>query len=233
MDQRRREGLAFELRLIPVHVWRTCWKIVGDASGAAARAAWRGVAPLLRARMLRAALNMQGIEAARYSWADKRARRICALAWALYTLAKRTRRRGQWAGGLVLGVTRGALCHLLRDPYEPSAEDAVPGISALAGTHRKGATAASGEVGYMLALKEVGFVYSQRVHNRDNALPCERWGAWCSARYWLASGVYERAVAELGHDAGALLEFAAAWVADGMQPALRRLFAQPPPLPAA
>lgn len=233
MDRRERAGLAWELRLIPRDVWRTSWKIVGDASGAAARAAWRGVAPLLRVRMLRAALSMHGASSARYSWARLRARRICALAWALQALAKRGRRRGQWAGGLVCGVTRNALCHLLRDPYEPSAELAVPSVSALAGTHRVGATVESGELGYMMALKAAGFCYSQRVGPASNPLPCERWGAWCSARYWLAAGVYERAVAEFGVDAGALLEFSAGWVRDGLEPALGRLLALPPPTATA
>lgn len=85
----------------------------------------------------------------------------------------------------------------------------------------------------MLALKAAGFCYSQKVSTRDNALPCERWGAWCSARYWLAASVYERVLAELGVDGGAFLEFSAGWVADGLEPALRRLFALPPPLIAA
>lgn len=231
LETREREGLAFELRLIPRHVWRTCWKIVGDRSGAAARAAWRGVAPLLRVRMLRASLGLYATEFARYRWSDMRARRICALAWALIELSKRGTRRGRWAGGLVTGITRGALCQLLRDPHDDR-ESAVPSLSALAGTHRVGATAMTGEVGYMVALKEVGFCYSQQLDPKD-ALPCERWGTYCSARYWLATSVYERAFAELGVDGGALLEFAAGWIADGLKPAMRRLFALPPPLNAS
>jgi hypothetical protein len=187
--------LARELRLIPRQVWLACWSVIADPSGKAARAAWRGVAAVRRGRMLRASLGLE-TGTARYRWSDLRARRICALALGLHLLNERTRRRGRWAGGCVRGITRPALCALLRDPNDPRSSS-TPSVSALAGTHRPGATAATGEVGYLRALEEAGFCYSQQLAPAV-AAPCERFGAYCSNRYWLSDCVIERAIGDRG-----------------------------------
>lgn len=169
--------------IIPARVWYMCLLIVGDPSGKAARSYLRTLANKPAAGAIIRACENGG----RYSWAQLRARRICALGIALVELAKSTRRRGPW-GSLVMGVGRGALCALLRNPYEPDHDRGTPAITTLFGTHREGGNAENGEVGYFHALREAGLCYRQQLP-REVALPCETWGpsGYATNRYWLVA----------------------------------------------
>lgn len=236
MDATERKAFARELRLIPPYVWRTCWAIIADRGGEAARVAWLGRPAVWRAKMMRAALGITGGRA-RNTFSDLRARRICALAWALTELTWNGATSKKWSGGFVAGVTQGALRHLLRDMEEKNEARAVPTRSALAGVHRADGSIANGQCGYLQALREVDFCYWQCVPGAV-ALPCERWGTLhksnrnvelISARYWIASPKVER------HAAAdpwipSLLECVVEWVRDKLGAALKRLGLYEPPV---
>lgn len=191
----KRDGLPHEFRLIDARIWRTCWAMVGDATGNEARRAFRGTDPAMRARALKVALSIvetpDGERHARYRWHKLRARRIAAFAWALLALSEATRRKDRWGGGVVRGLTRPAFAALLRDPTDRT-EHAVPHTNTLFGTHRAGGSGQNGQVGYFVALREAGFAYRQQLPP-GAADACERFGAYCSNRYWLAQGSIELA----------------------------------------
>jgi hypothetical protein len=239
MDHAQRTTLARELRLLPPYLFRGCWTIVADSSGDAARVAWMGKPAVWRAKMLRAALAIMNGRA-RYKFNGQgpsalRARRICALAWALSELTWKGQTSKKWSGGYVAGVTQGALRQLLRDTTETDEKLAVPSRSALIGFHRADGSIANGQCGYLQALREVDFAYWQRVPS-GIALPCERWGQifksgrsvdLISSRYWLCSRTVERTAAA-DPWIHALLECTVNWVRHGLGKALA-LLALPPP----
>lgn len=180
--------------VIPRDVWVRTWQCVADRSGESIRREVRRLPNLpARTALLRAALGIDDAGRARYSWAQLRARRIAALGLALLMLARRTRRRDAWGGGLVMGLNRSALCALLRDVHDQRAERATPSVSALVGTHRSGATSESGEVGYLVALVESGFCYRMQLP-RWEAEPCEtsHGGDYATNRYLITSAIAYR-----------------------------------------
>lgn len=237
ITKQRKEGdsgdLIRELVVIPRKLWRDCWAMNSDPSGRAAWKLWAGVPAVRRAIMMRVAFGLvsdgAGGRHARYDFSDARARAVATLAYALHVLSTSTRRRGVWGGGAVLGVTRGAFCHLLRNVHSKKAR--VPGITTVFGTHRPGATLEQpGQLGYMTALKKAGYCYSRQLPSAE-AEPCERWGVYTSARYQVASSELEHAGRFVGFD-GVLLDLATTWTREGLEPALRRLDRPPPPPPA-
>jgi hypothetical protein len=242
MDHIQRTTLAREIRMLPPRVFRGSWAIVGDNTGEAARVAWLGKPAVWRAKMLRAALRIiGGVAHSKFDGSGPRAfraRRICALAWALSELTWKGSTSKKWSGGFVAGVTQGALCQLLRDQSESDEDLAVPSLSTLTGLRREDGSLANGQIGYLQALREVDFLYWQRLPAAF-ALPCERWGSIyksgrtvdkVSSRYWLCARAMERAAAA-DPWIPALLECVSNWARDGLKVALERLYALPPPLP--
>lgn len=235
--KQRKDGdggdLIRELVVIPRKLWQDCWAMYSDDSGRAAWKLWAPVPAVRRAIMMRVAFGLvsdgRGGRHARYDFSDARARAVATLAYALHVLSTSTRRRGVWGGGAVLGVTRGAFCHLLRNMKSRKAK--IPGITTVFGTHRPGATLEQpGQLGYMTALKKAGYCYSRQLPSAE-AEPCERWGVYTSARYQVASSEIEHAARFIGLD-GALLELATTWTRDGLEAALTALERPPPLAPA-
>lgn len=182
--------------MIPVRVWRECWRIVGDVSGRAAQwalarcknAVFVGAFKKAMRRADGSVYSLAGAGAA-----SLRARRIAAAWQALIHLAKSTGRRGGF-NALVMGISQGALCALLRDPHNPDHADGTPCRNALFGVHRPGAAADSGEVGYFVVLREAGMYYAQQLPTRTaderaKLWACERFGPSGRAtnRYWLVT----------------------------------------------
>ena len=177
-------GTPTAIRNIPITVWTQAAQVMADQTGRAARLHLRRADHRSAAgAILRAALGT-GKQTADRSWSDLRTRRIAALGLALLALSKNTRRHGPW-GALVIGVPRGALAALLRDPFDRR-HNAAPSTSALFGTHRKDADPTSADVGYFPALRAAGMVYSQQLPKAE-AHPCETWGptGYAFNRYWL------------------------------------------------
>lgn len=190
-----------DLEHIPRIVWERSWQQVSDRTGRAIREGFRREGNTrAKAVIAKAALCIGDDQLARYSWADMRARRIAALGLALLALAKRTRRRDCWGGGIVKGISRGALAALLRDVHEPRAivdgngrrrrSKGTPAITTLAGTHRTDGTPQNGQVGYLRALQAAGLFYRQQLPEGVGE-PCEfaHGGTHPTNRYWLASAV--------------------------------------------
>lgn len=169
--------------LIPRSVLVLCRTIMGDPSGFAVRAAFRRTRNKVAVGAIRqAALVPDAHGTARYTWADERARCVAALGLALLELSVPTARVGTWSG-IVRGIPRGALCALLSSPWEPERRKSV---SALIGTHRADGSLQNGKVGYLRALVEAGFCYSQQLPAAD-VQPFERlWpSGYASNRYWI------------------------------------------------
>jgi hypothetical protein len=174
-------GAVSSVRQIPQRVWVMAAQSMSDLTGRAARVHVRKMGNRTCAgAVLRAALG----EDATRSWSKLRTRRIATLGLVLHALARSTKRRGIWQG-VVIGIPRGALAALLRDPYDQS-ESATPSITALFGTHRPGAHAESGQLGYFLALRNAGVAYRQQLPAHE-ATRAETWGprGYAFNRYWL------------------------------------------------
>lgn len=189
--QRRKLGAlgvaAAFLTLIPRNIWIMARDILADPSGQAARIWLRRERNKVACGCIRFAALVPGSDGTtRYTWADLRARRICALGLALVSLARPApRRKGIWSS-VLMGVPRGYLCALLADPYESKRR---PSKSALAGTHRVGATLETGQLGYLRALERAGLFYRQQLPLRESEL-CERFGGdHPTNRYWLITSL--------------------------------------------
>jgi hypothetical protein len=173
--------------VLPVLIQRSvlvlCRTIMGDPSGFAVRAAFRRTRNKVAVGAIRQAALVPDAEGtARYTWADERARCVAALGLALLELSVPTARVGTWSG-IVRGIPRGALCALLSSPWEP---DRRKSVSSLVGTHRADGSLQNGKVGYLRALIEAGFCYSQQLPAAD-VQPFERlWpSGYASNRYWI------------------------------------------------
>lgn len=176
-------SLVSPLRCIPRSVWIGSREMMADLTGTAARIHLKQLNnPVAAGAIAKAALVPREDGSTVYTWADARARKIATLSVALFKLGAPTRRKGPFTT-VVRGVTRGALCALLEDPYDGSR----PGLSALSGRHagrQRESTLENGQLGYLTALELVGFMYRQQVPV-EVAQPFERWGKWASNRYWL------------------------------------------------
>lgn len=183
---------ANRARVIPFKLWLLCAMVIADRSGRAARVELAKLKNRPAAGAILRASIAPELGAERRSWSDLRTRRIAALGLAIVHLADPTRRRDQWGGGLVRGIPRGALCALLRDPLDPRSS-ATPSISALVGVHRPGATADTGQVGYLNALAAAGLLYRQQLPaceaGRDEVGP----SGWAMNRYWVVTSAWELA----------------------------------------
>lgn len=123
----------------------------------------------------------------RYGYESSRARYVIATALITYVLRSTTRRRDRWGGGMVSGITEGAFCMLLANPYNSRQHCSR---SALVGTHRRGGTWETGEVGYLLALVQTGALFRQQLPASDPSVrPWEKcWpSGYTSNRYWLVT----------------------------------------------
>lgn len=193
-------GTPIAIRGIPMAVWSMCLQVMADATGRAARIWMRrhsnraAVGVVLAAALGRvtptqteatAEVTEEVTPTDARSWASLRTRRIAALGLALLYLSRRTHRDGPW-GAVVIGIPRGALAALLRDPYDTTAS-ATPHITALFGTHRTGADPlTSSQVGYFVTLAAHGFAYRQQLPANE-AQRTELWGpsGYAFNRYWL------------------------------------------------
>lgn len=179
-----------ELANLPRSVYIMARDVMCDPTGAAARTWFARCRNKVAIGLLRrAALVPDESGKTRYTWADSRARAIAALGLALLELATPTPNRpGAWAS-VVKGYQRSILCALLENPHEPGRR---PHVNTLAGRHRVGATYESGQVGWLVALEDVGFLYSQQLPAAE-VEPYERFRVWrsdgadmrASNRYWL------------------------------------------------
>jgi hypothetical protein len=185
-------------RLIPRRVWVLAQDVLADPSGRAVRIWMSRARNKVAVGAIRLAALVPGPAGSRYSWADERARRIAALGLGLLELGAPTARRGIWTD-VVRGVTRGALCALLANPWE---RERRPSMTALAGRHRSGADFTTGQVGYLRALEEAGFCYRQQLPADDRSVRgFERWrgkegDVWTSNRYWIVSLIPTRALSD-------------------------------------
>ena len=186
---RARGGHAVGLRVVRSHVWSMCSHILADRSGRAGRLYLRRCPnkPFVGA-VMRAAfgeLDTAGRPRGRVAWCDMRARRIVAVGLAMLAISKRSHRAGQW-NACVLGIPRGAFCALLADPYETRAGKGTPATTTLYGTHKPDATAETGQVGYIVALREAGALYRQQLP-KGQGLLCETGypSGYPPNRYWL------------------------------------------------
>lgn len=224
-----------QMVLIEREVWHTSWAIKADATGRAVWAAFRNVPAAQRAHMLTLALGIVDGRA-RYRFSDERARAVAAVCYVLIAMAKTTKRGGPFGGGLVMGITRNAFCALLRDVNDP--RGGVPCLTTVFGTHVPGNGRSDRErlerpweLGYMTVLKLGKFCYSQQLPSAD-AEPCERWGTYTSARYWLGAWQFETIYRRTGSAVGGLMELATVWLREGLEAALQHLATAPPDTPA-
>lgn len=190
-------------RFIAKHIWAMCCAVVNDESGRAARIYLRRQRNKVAVGCIRlAALVPADDGRTLYTWADERARCIAALGLALLALEVPTRKTGMWEG-IVRGITVGALQALLASAWKwERVKDELrrkrPSRAALVGTHELGADLASGQVGYLKALKLAGFCYSQqhRVGGAVQLEPFERcWpSGYASNRYWVVTSIPTRPI---------------------------------------
>jgi hypothetical protein len=102
--------------------------------------------------IVRAALGPRDDGQVKRTWCDERARKIAALGFAMLMCSRPTSRRSQWRH-IVRGQTHASWQALLRSPFERSRE---PSRTTLAGRTRS-------SVGYLVALREAGFLYAQQL----------------------------------------------------------------------
>lgn len=176
-----------EIELIPGRVWTMAMVVLSDPTGQAAKIYLARQRNRVAVGAIREAALVPGPAGCRYTWADWRARAITALGLALLMMCHRTARRGIWAS-MVKGLTIGAFGALLRNPWDRTAR---PSRTAISGVHRAGGSYREGTVGYLTALRQAGFCYSQQLPASD-VTPAERWvtrrgDIRASNRYWIVT----------------------------------------------
>jgi len=198
-----------DIRVIPAHVWKMCQHVIADSSGWAARHFAKNCPDKIGMTLIhRAALShTKDGDKQQYSYTGDspgsvRARKILAHGLLFEMLARRTGRKGQGWNRIVKGIPQAAIQAVLRDPYSGQR----PHINSINGTHRKcQSDDTSGSVGYLTALKRVGFCYSRQARWRQGDDPRDLRGwkdiqpnemvsrhhnsGWytSSARYWIVS----------------------------------------------
>lgn len=208
-------------RLVPRSEWVMCQAILADRSGRAVRSYFRAEPNKVGIGAIRqAALVPAGEHGTRYTWADERARAIAALGLVMLRMSVPTRRKGIWTS-VLRGLPVGVFCKLLRDPFtrRPKARTTITG------RHRRGGCVGNGQVGYMRALREVGFCYGQQLHPK-HCDPCELVGTsgWATARRWVVGFIpslapSDRQMRQMAH-----------WHNEGWDAAQEKPAAMPPPL---
>lgn len=166
-------------------LWRDCQDVMHDVTGKAARIHLSRLRyPAWSAMIRRAALGELGGECSR-DWSSERARAVTCVGLALCRSAQRTRRTGKYTF-VLRGFTRGAFAALVKGPRARAVH-----INTVAGVHRAGAAAHSGQLGYLPALAAAGLCYRQQLP----AEQCESWERWVTRdgsiyaanRYWLVN----------------------------------------------
>jgi hypothetical protein len=211
LDARLKESGApdCDIRVIPPHIWKTCQHVIADSSGWAAKHFSKKCPDKIGITIIhRAALSFdKNGEQEKYSYQGDspgsiRARKILAHGLLFEMLARRTGRRGQGWNRIVKGIPQAAIQAVLRDPYSGHR----PHINSINGTHRKcSSDETNGSVGYLTALKRVGFCYSRQARWKHGADPRKLKGwndiqpnemagkphnsGWVTscARYWIVS----------------------------------------------
>lgn len=180
-------------RIIPRPAWIVAWHILADPTGRAAAHYLRKCSNKIAAGLIRrAALAVDDRGRARYTWTDPRARRVAALAVGMLYMQKATAKTGRWQG-FISGVPIGAFAALLRDPYTGRR----PSFNALTGTHLPTGNYQNGGVGYLTALRQVRFVYTQQLPP-SQVRPFERAGpsGYAVGRHWIVTADPRRPVSE-------------------------------------
>lgn len=194
--------------------YAVCNQMIADATGRVARGYIAqlknrvAAAAILRAAIgtdERTAWGMRPATRSR-SWSDLRTRRLAATGVLMHRVSQRTKRPDRWGGGFVKGLSLGALCACLRDPFDrrPSA---VPHTKTLSGTRRR----RNGRIqlGYLPALIEAGFCYRQQLP--AHKVPAAEVGprGYALNRYWICSGAIELADPGSLRDVVRAMDFAA------------------------
>jgi hypothetical protein len=171
---------------IPRDVWLMCWQIVGDPTGRGARMwlRWlrRRYGGWVLSRLREAAMMPDAEGRARYTWADERARRICALGLLLLRMSHETTRRQAWGsvstirGRLVKGLSAEALCSALAAPWDLEQRPSAKNIGATVGDW----------TGYIAALDVAGFLERGQVPIEvANSFEVGRYSGKTINRYWV------------------------------------------------
>jgi hypothetical protein len=143
---------------------------------------------------------------ARNAWSDDRCRRIGTLAVVLDALSSVTRRAGKFRK-LVTRMPETMLLAMIADPWTRKR----PSRSALGGRHRADGSIDNGQLGYLRALCEAGFMYRQRLPEGDAKLLPGELGRvhhiaqpdgsvverrFAMTRYWLVDDAIEKLTGE-------------------------------------
>lgn len=165
---------------IPSHLYIQTKDIVQDTTGGAAEIYLKHCGHKIAVTLIqRAALAPDENGVNKYSFAGdnreaRRARCICALGLLLVGLSKRTARRKDRWSRIVKGISIGMLCSALA---HPSSDSKKPHHNTISGAHRwDQKDAIDGAVGYLDALRNVGFCYSLQAHWKEGVKPDHR--AW-------------------------------------------------------
>lgn len=161
-------------RLIPAHLWKQCQHILADGSGWAARYYSKLCFHRIGVSMAhRAALCYDVDGKPKYSYignsiGSQRARTVLAFGLLQLSLSRLTGRRKHGWTRLVSGIPQKAFLAALRDPYSGK----WPSLSAFNGTHHKTENdeITDGNVGYLVALKRVGMLYTRQIKTVDKNL---------------------------------------------------------------
>lgn len=111
----------------------------------------------------------------RYTWAGRddsarRARRILAIFWTRWCASQATARHDG------ARLVRGQSVSFLRAAIRDETTGRKPSPSAMSGTHRRGATLATGQIGYLRALEEAGACWTQQFKTGETIKKhCESW----------------------------------------------------------
>lgn len=207
-------------RLVPRSEWVMCQAILADRTGRALRSYFRAEPNKVALGAIRQAALAPTEHGCRYTWADERARCIAALGLLLLRMSVPTQRKGIWTS-VVKGLPVGVYRAILQDPHTGKHKSR----SAIVGHHRAWGTVANGQVGYMRALREVGFTYGQQLHPK-HCTPCELVGTsgWATARRWVVGFIPSLAPTD------EQMRKMAHWHNDGWDVATERPRAMPPPL---
>lgn len=176
LEKRLKTSNAIDVkpRIIPEHIWKQTTHIIADSSGWAARYYSSHCKHRIALSLIhRAALSYDDIGKPRYQYngdscESLRARRTLALGLMLILLSRKTGRHGQGWNLIVKGIPQSCFVAALRDPWTGQR----PHSNTINGTHQKSNEfETDGSVGYLKALKNVGFCYTRQARWRDGANP--------------------------------------------------------------
>lgn len=194
---------------IPAHIWKQSQFIIADSSGWAARfysrLCWHKVGVgLIHKAALPKSIENENVTYAGVSPRALRSRSILSLGLGLIGCSKQTGRKNQGWNRLVSGIPQTAFIAMLADPHTGKRIHR----NTLTGIHRKNKNYSNGDIGYLQALKKVGFCYCRQAHWKFGQDPREIKGfsdlkpsemagelhpsGWFTStvRYWIASDQY-------------------------------------------